>query len=167
MAERGLHAELLEDVDATLARRRHATHLQCREERRARRDRVSLQCLGDEQSTAPERCIVELELSMPPLCTLHDSRRHELEHPSRIHRRDEVQRAAHRPRPGDRSIRDGAFDIRARCARDAKTDGPEGARVILRLNGAELCDDRFGRLCRGPRDALRIPTKVRDIGQGI
>ena len=51
----------------------------------------------------PKSCVLEFELAVPQCEAVDHALRRDLEHPAQIGGRDEVQGAAHRPRPDDRA----------------------------------------------------------------
>ena len=70
----------------------------------------------------------------------HDPRRQQRQHPAHVRRGDEVQRAAHGPRPHEVAPRDRLLDGSFGGAAGAQAHRPERTEVVLRLHGAEPAD---------------------------
>ena len=92
---------------------------------------------GDRRG-ALEVGIGELELAVPPGRGPDDALGRELQHPPEVFRGHEMQGSAHRPgaHDGTGCLR-GLHVIPSRPAR-AQPDGPETARVVLRLKGEQV-----------------------------
>jgi hypothetical protein len=70
-----------------------------------------------------------------------------------------MQRAAHRPRPEDGPVGEGALDIPPCGTTGTETDGPQAARIVLGLHRTKPADD-LGRVLQRRCGDVLVPEPL-------
>src|SRR5262245_42759587 len=124
------------------------------------------ECLGDDRIALAEDCRIHLDVAVHVSVGDLHARRGERENPARVLGGEEVPRRSQDVGSHDRSGMQRALDVRVREASGSHADGPLGAGVVLRLNGAESSNDGDGISRGGGDEVLICETQPGDVELG-
>lgn len=118
---------------------------------RARQLPAALKRPGDQLFTSPKYFLCQAQFFVAPRTPFDNARRHQLQHPSRIRCRDEMQGSPHRPGADDLSVDQRLFDIAHSCSGQPEPNAPKAAIIVLRLHRTQGIDYLLGHaeLCAG------------------
>lgn len=161
--EKPVEREPSQDVNAALAGGGDPGRLQLLVQGVARELPVALQSAHDHVPALVEDGLIELELPVPRRAPREHPGCQQLEHPTNVGRRHEMQRAPHGPGADDRALGERLLNRLLRGRPHPEPERPERAEIVLGLNRPHPRDHLAGPLEARASDPLVAEPQVCDV----